>query len=355
MAAEQLPFDFSAPNSLAQLWSPDDIYRACTGATIEAFKEDNRVERKRIEIQQRDFAENVSMWANTPPNGGIIFLGVDKSGKILGCKHIEQEHLNRLRAVRRICSDADIQFKNIPVINHLGEDDCVIAVRVHYHQDKLVETSDGNAFIREGDEKRHLTETEKQELRLSKGELHVSRTTSTGELLNLYREAYIAKRHLQVELEKSMLTFRSAQAVPVGHEHHERISTAASVAPRRLDHPLNLFRPQMLSLAQVFVFWAGRRLGFCHCPIFSGWRHQMELRLCHDKSAPRDRYFPITKQKWDSASISIRHACLSQSVAGTANRGPLRGTIASPTDTDGVQCPIFDRYGVALAVHDGAG
>ena len=63
-----------------------------------------------------------------------------------------------------------------------------------------------------------------------------------------------------------MLTFRSAQAVPVGHEHHERISTAASVAPRRLDHPLNLFRPQMLSLAQVFVFWAGRRLGFCHCP-----------------------------------------------------------------------------------------
>ena len=45
MAAEQLPFDFSAPNSLAQLWSPDDIYRACTGATIEAFKEDNRVER----------------------------------------------------------------------------------------------------------------------------------------------------------------------------------------------------------------------------------------------------------------------------------------------------------------------
>ena len=205
MAAEQLPFDFSAPNSLAQLWSPDDIYRACTGATIEAFKEDNRVERKRIEIQQRDFAENVSMWANTPPNGGIIFLGVDKSGKILGCKHIEQEHLNRLRTVRKICSDADIQFKNIPVINHLGEDDYVIAVRVHYHQDKLVETSDGNAFIREGDEKRHLTETEKREIRLSKGELHVELEKSmltfpddfNGELLNLYREAYIAKRHLQ--------------------------------------------------------------------------------------------------------------------------------------------------------------
>jgi hypothetical protein len=87
--------------------------------------------------------------------------------------------------------------------------------------------------------------------------------------------------------------FRCAQAVPVGHEHHERISTAVPVAPRRIDQPLNLFRPQVLSLAQVFVFRPDRRR-LSYCPIFSGWRHQPEIRLCHDKSAPHDRYFPIT-------------------------------------------------------------
>src|ERR1700733_728007 len=100
---------------------------------------------------------------------------------------------------------------------------------------------------------------------------------------------------------KSLLPFQvgylgGAQAMAVGHQDHERISTAVPVTPRRLDQPLDLFGPQMLSLAQVFVSGAGRRLGFCHCPIFSGWRHQLELRLCHDKSTPRDGYFPISRQ-----------------------------------------------------------
>lgn len=105
--AEQIPFDFSAPlPNLPQLWTPDDIFRTCDNETIERFKEDNRVERKRIEISQRDLADNVSMWANTQPSGGLIFLGIDNTGKILGCKHIEQEHINKLRTVHRLCSDA---------------------------------------------------------------------------------------------------------------------------------------------------------------------------------------------------------------------------------------------------------
>ena len=53
---------------------------------------------------------------------------------------------------------------------------------------------------------------------------------------------------------------RCAQAMPVGHEHHEGISTAMSVAPCRLDQPLDLLGPQMLPLAQVFVFRPDRRL-----------------------------------------------------------------------------------------------
>jgi hypothetical protein len=68
---------------------------------------------------------------------------------------------------------------------------------------------------------------------------------------------------------------RGAQAVAVGHQDHERVSIAVPVAPRRLDRPLDLFGPQMLPLAQVFVFGAGRRLDF---------------------------------QKWDSASRQVRHA-----------------------------------------------
>src|SRR5690348_15121429 len=49
---------------------------------------------------------------------------------------------------------------------------------------------------------------------------------------------------------------------------------------------------------------------------------------------PKDRFLVW---KWDSASSPVRMPHLSQSAAPAANRGGLRGTIASPTDTDGVR------------------
>lgn len=204
--SEQLSFDFNAPlHSLPELWTPDDIFRSCDESTINRFKEDGRVERKRAEISQKDLAEYLSMWANTQPSGGIVFLGVANDGTVLGCKHIETEHLNRLEAVKRLCSDAQYEFKRVPAKNHKGESDYVVVIRVHYRHDKLVETADSSAFIREGDEKRRLTETEKREIRLNKGELDVELERVSlnfpddfdSDLLALYREAYIRKRNLE--------------------------------------------------------------------------------------------------------------------------------------------------------------
>jgi ATP-dependent DNA helicase RecG len=77
-------------------------------------------------------------------------------------------------------------------------------MRVHYRDDKLVETTSGDAFIREGDRKRRLTEEEKREIRLNKGELDVESERTTlkfpddfdDDLLRQFRAAYIAKRSL---------------------------------------------------------------------------------------------------------------------------------------------------------------
>jgi ATP-dependent DNA helicase RecG len=198
----QLELDFSTPlPTLPQLWTPDDIYVACDQATISLFREDNRVERKIATISQKALSEYVSMWANTQPHGGITFIGVEDTGKVVGCKAIEQSHLNDLKSVRALCHDTRVEFKNVAVRNNAGEDDFVLVMRVYYREDKLVETSDGQAFVREGDRKRRLTETEKREIRLNKGELDVeSERTSLAfpddfnkELLNLYREEYISK------------------------------------------------------------------------------------------------------------------------------------------------------------------
>jgi len=206
MAYDQLTFDFSAPlESLPQLWTPDDIYNSADQAVVQRFGEDNRVERKRAEVSQKDLADYLSMWANTQPSGGLVFIGVGNKGELFGCKNTSPDHINQLETARRLCADAQHEFKRIPIINTRGEDDFLILLRVYYRQDKLVETASGEAFVREGDEKRRLTETEKREVRLNKGELDVESERVPlrfpddfdADLLDTYMQEYVTKRRLK--------------------------------------------------------------------------------------------------------------------------------------------------------------
>lgn len=202
---DQLELNLLPPlTSLPQLWTPDDIYESCSAETIVRFKEDSRVERKSAMISQGLLAEYVSMWANTQPYGGVTFLGVEDDGSISGCKHVAQSHLNDLEAVRTLCADGRVEFKRVAVKNRKEEDDYVLVMRVHYREDKLVETNNGGAFVREGDRKRKLLEGEKREIRLNKGELDIEAEKVLLKypddfdmtLLQQYRHEYISKRQL---------------------------------------------------------------------------------------------------------------------------------------------------------------
>ncbi len=172
MSDDQFSLDLQPPRrSLPHLWTPDDIYRATDEEVIRDFAEDNRVERKRVQVSKRDLAEYLSMWANTQPHGGIMFIGVSNHGRILGCRHSETSHLNDLETARRLCPDAQAESKRVAVTNEDGDEDFVIVMRVFYRHDRLVETEWGEAFIREGDTKRRLTEAEKREIRINRGEI----------------------------------------------------------------------------------------------------------------------------------------------------------------------------------------
>ena len=123
-AGEQLQFDFNPPpDEIPQLWTADDIWRVCDEDTIRRFSEDNRVERKAWGITQRSLADYLSMWANTQPHGGIVFIGVGNKGEMVGCKDCPQPHLNDLETVRRLCPDAKHEFKRVPITNSAGERD----------------------------------------------------------------------------------------------------------------------------------------------------------------------------------------------------------------------------------------
>ncbi|HEY3654539.1 MAG TPA: ATP-binding protein [Steroidobacteraceae bacterium] len=204
--AEQVEMDFGPPlPSLPQLWTPDDIFESCTAETIQRFKEDHRVERKPGSIKQNALSDYVSMWANTQPHGGVTLLGVADNGRIIGCKHLHENQLNDIRTVRRLCLDAKIEFKRVAVKNAKGEDDFVEVMRVYYCEDKLVETVSGEAFVREGDQKRSLREEEKREIKLNKGQLDLETERVSAQypndfdssLLATFRQEFIKKRRLQ--------------------------------------------------------------------------------------------------------------------------------------------------------------
>ena len=144
------------------------------------------------------------MWANTQPSGGIIFVGVANDGRVLGCGHVDIKRINDLESIRPLCPAAKFDIKKVPVKNHKGYDDYVLAFRVYYRDDKVVETTRSEAFVREGEDKRLQTELEKRELRLNKGELDVEServllsypNDFDLDLIAEFKGQYISKRRL---------------------------------------------------------------------------------------------------------------------------------------------------------------
>lgn len=170
---EQLAFTLPIPaEGLVQLWTPSEIFERLDSGNVEHFVEDRRIERKSVSVQPRTLSEYLSMWSNTQPHGGLIIIGVDDAGRVTGCKSAAISHRNSLESLSTFCPDARYVTRNVPVRNIRGEDDFVLVFLVTYRPDKVVETSAGDAFIREGDKKLRISETVKRELRIVKGEIH---------------------------------------------------------------------------------------------------------------------------------------------------------------------------------------
>jgi ATP-dependent DNA helicase RecG len=113
LASKQLGFDFAFPDIRpTRLWSENELYDGMSEKVVVETLEDHRVERKSARYNSRELGEYFSMWANTPPFGGIILLGVENDGKITGCRHVELTHINELQRTGDIfCSEARYSAK----------------------------------------------------------------------------------------------------------------------------------------------------------------------------------------------------------------------------------------------------
>ncbi len=156
---------------LDQLRSADSIYDALDTRTVPIFVENRRVERKSGKVDPKVLGEYLSMWANTQPEGGVLLVGVENNGIISGLLKLGNDKKNDLEYLSRYCSDARFTSKEVPVINDKGEQDFILAYRVLYRDDKVVETSSHEAFVREGSSKIKMNDILRRELGIAKGEI----------------------------------------------------------------------------------------------------------------------------------------------------------------------------------------
>jgi len=172
-AKEQTIFDFELPKpNLRQLMGPDDLFASANEELLRDLQEDNRIERKPSRFSGSSLGEYLCMWANSPPDGGLIVIGMLDDGAFDGCTHLPQESLNKLEKVGEIwCSEARIETKRIAVTNQHGVKDFVILFRVYYHENIVVKTNSGKVFRRIGDSKKELRPPEVRELQIDKGEV----------------------------------------------------------------------------------------------------------------------------------------------------------------------------------------
>src|SRR2546423_11949619 len=127
------------------------MYESVSAELLQNLREDRRIERKPPGVHGQYLASYFSMWANTPPDGGLIAVGIEDGGKLTGCQGLAIEHLNELeKSAYRFCPDSRVESKRVEVFTEHGQSNFILLFRVRYREDKVVRTHASEAYIRYG-------------------------------------------------------------------------------------------------------------------------------------------------------------------------------------------------------------
>jgi ATP-dependent DNA helicase RecG len=210
MATDQTFLPFEPPIPSPALLTASEIYEQADASLLRLLAEDRRIERKPVGIQADYLGVYLSMWANSPPDGGLIAIGIEDDGVISGCLKAEQSHINDLeKAARTYCSEARCETKRIPFRHEKGQHDYVLLMYVHYKPaGRLVRTNKNKAFVRLGDEKKELNEYEIRELEIDRGQIDFEQEPTDYEypqdfltdLIQAYASSFYKARELREEI-----------------------------------------------------------------------------------------------------------------------------------------------------------
>ena len=171
---KQLSFNFIYKSAASRLplLSSDEIYEKADHVLLALLNEDKRIERKPARTHGKALGEYFSMWANTPPEGGLLVLGMDDDGGFSGCTMLSANELNdREKSFSIYCPECKAESKRIPVINKDGHEDYVVLFRIYYQENKVVTDVSRNGYTRIADEKHKLTADEIREFKIDKKQI----------------------------------------------------------------------------------------------------------------------------------------------------------------------------------------
>lgn len=182
------------------LVKPDQVFTTDDWKFVVNHPENTRFDRKSARIDPKDLAICLSAFGNGPAiEGGVVLIGVENNGTVTGCSSLPEGKLQQLESMGRDhCPDGRFSTNRLQVTNSKSEQDFVVRARVHFVEDRLVELTNGNAYCRESDKSRRLTETEKAEIRINKGERAFELESCTLDYPDDFRRGTLAKFAAQI-------------------------------------------------------------------------------------------------------------------------------------------------------------
>ncbi|MEE4209815.1 MAG: ATP-binding protein [Parvularcula sp.] len=113
---DQLGFGFmgALSDALAELMTPREIWERATVADLSRLSEDRRIEFKRGRVSRTDLAKYYSMFSNTTPEGGVVFVGVDDNGVPTGMMSESVSDRNAVENFHiQMCPGSKPEFRRI--------------------------------------------------------------------------------------------------------------------------------------------------------------------------------------------------------------------------------------------------
>ena len=163
------------------------------GAKLLALREDQWLDRKSIRSQPKDLAQHIVAFANA--EGGTIVVGLH-DGVVEGI----DQHGEKINSIRQIPIDftvppVRVHVDQVGCINSKGEPDALVTITID-PSESVHELTNGDCYLRVGDESRKLRHDQRRELEFDKGQAQYDGIALAGvdvndldpELTRQYRE-----------------------------------------------------------------------------------------------------------------------------------------------------------------------